>query len=321
VKSKLLIITPVSHIENFLNKAKKNFQVFYFPNIDKDRLKKKIKSIDYIYTNPNMSKIFLGKEIIKNTNLKAICTASTGTNHIDIDYIKKKNIKLLCLTKQYKLIRQLTSTAELAFGLTLDAVRNISYSSESVKNGSWNYLPYIGRMMKNLKVCTIGYGRLGKMYAKYSLNFGAKVFVYDPFVKINYKKVNKITNLKKNLKEFDVISINIHALKKNLHFFNKNIFKLLKKNVILVNTSRGEIVKEIDLINFLKKNKQAKYYADVVSNEQSGIKNNKIINEFKKNSKQILVTPHIGGMTSDGQKLAYDHALNMLIEFNRKIIV
>ena len=94
-----------------------------------------------------------------------------------------------------------------------------------------------------------------------------------------------------------------------------------KKNVILVNTSRGEIVKEIDLINFLKKNKQAKYYADVVSNEQSGIKNNKIINEFKKNSKQILVTPHIGGMTSDGQKLAYDYALNMLIEFNRKIIV
>ena len=89
----------------------------------------------------------------------------------------------MCLTKQYKLIRQLTSTAELAFGLTLDAVRNISYSSESVKNGSWNYLPYIGRMMKNLKVCTIGYGRLGKMYANYCKAMGANIIVYDPFKK------------------------------------------------------------------------------------------------------------------------------------------
>ena len=318
MKSKLLIITPVSHIKNFLNKAKKNFQVYYSPNINQNELKKKIKSVDYIFTNPNMSKIFLGKEIIKNSNLKAICTASTGTNHIDVDYVKKKKIKLLSLTKQYKLIGQLTSTAELAFGLTLDALRNISYSSDSVKNGSWNYLPYVGRMMKNLKVCTIGYGRLGKMYAKYSLDFGAKVFVYDPFVTIKNKQINEINNLKKNLKKFDIISINIHATKKNLNFFNKKIFKLLNKNVILINTSRGEIVNEVDLINFLKKNKKAKYYADVVSNEQSGIKDNIIINEFKKKSNQILITPHIGGMTSDGQNLAYNHALNMLVGFHKK---
>ena len=116
MKNKLLIITPVAHIKNFLIKAKSNFKVIYLPNINKKKLKNKIKEIDYIFTNPNMSKIFLGKEIIEETKLKAICTASTGTNHIDVDLLKKKKIKLLSLTKQYKIINKLSSTAELAFG-------------------------------------------------------------------------------------------------------------------------------------------------------------------------------------------------------------
>ncbi len=318
MKSRLLIITPVAHIKNFLIKAKSNFKVIYLPNINKKKLKDKIKYVDYIFTNPNMSKIFLGNEVIKGTKLRAICTASTGTNHIDVDLLTKKKIKLLSLTKQYKIINQLSSTAELAFGLTMNALRNISSSSESVKTGNWNYLPFIGRMVKSLNICSVGYGRLGKMYSKFCLSFGASVWVYDPYIRIKNKKIKIIKNLKRNLNKFDVISINIHASKKNINFFDKEIFRLLKKNIILINTSRGEVVNEKDLLMFLQKNKEAKYYGDVVSNEQQGINKNKIIKKFKKNSKQILITPHIGGMTSDGQKLAYDHALNMLINFDKK---
>ena len=136
MKNKLLIITPVSHIDNFLTKARKSFLVTYMPNINEKNLKKNLFNKDYLLTNPNMSKIFLGKEFIKKSNLKAICTASTGTNHIDIKTLKNSKIKLLSLTKQFKIIKQLTSTAELAFGLTLNAVRNISISSESVKKVS-----------------------------------------------------------------------------------------------------------------------------------------------------------------------------------------
>jgi lactate dehydrogenase-like 2-hydroxyacid dehydrogenase len=318
MKNKLLIITPVSHIDNFLTKARKSFLVTYMPNINEKNLKKNLFNKDYLFTNPNMSKIFLGKELIKKSNLKAICTASTGTNHIDIKTLKNSKIKLLSLTKQFKIIKQLTSTAELAFGLTLNAVRNISISSESVKKGKWSYLPYVGRMMKNLKICTIGYGRLGKIYSNYCLSFGASVSAYDPFVKIKDKRIKIIKNLKSSLNKFDIISLNIHASQDNINFLDKNIFKYLKKNIILINTSRGEIVNEKDLLIFLKKNIYAKYFTDVVSNEQKKLKNNAIIKKFKTNSSQIMVTPHIGGMTSDGQKLAYDHALNMLIKYDKK---
>ena len=107
MKNKLIIITPVDHIEKFLKKANNFFQVSYHPEINQNRLKNKIKNQKYIFTNPNMSKIFLDKNIIENSNIKAICTASTGTNHIDLDYIKKNKIKLLSLKKENSLIKKL----------------------------------------------------------------------------------------------------------------------------------------------------------------------------------------------------------------------
>ena len=235
-----------------------------------------------------------------------------------INYLKKNKIKLISLTKEKSLIKKLSSTAELAFGMTLNSVRNIYLSSQSVKKGNWTYLPFIGRMMKNLNICTIGYGRLGKIYAKYCLNFGAKVFTYDPYIKIKNKRVKIIKNLQKELNRFDVISLNIHATKTNINFLNKNLLNCLKKNVIIINTSRGEVVNERHLLSFLKKNRDAQYSADVISGEQKNYQENIMFKKFKKKTNQILLTPHIGGMTSDGQKMAYNHALDMLISFDKQ---
>ena len=83
MKSKLLIITPVKHIQNFRNKINKNFKSTYIPLATKKSLKREIKKFDYIFTNPNMSKVFIDKSILEGSKIKAICTASTGTNHID----------------------------------------------------------------------------------------------------------------------------------------------------------------------------------------------------------------------------------------------
>ena len=105
---------------------------------------------------------------------------------------------------------------------------------------------------------------------------------------------------------------------KNLNFLNKRILRHLKKDIIIVNTSRGEVVNEVDLINCLNKNKKMLYLSDVVKDEQRNLKNNKLIKIFKKGSDQIFITPHVGGMTKQGQELAYKHALNLLISFDKK---
>ena len=88
--------------------------------------------------------------------------------------------------------------------------------------------------------------------------------------------------------------------------------------MIIINTSRGEVVNEGHLLSFLKKNRDAQYSADVISGEQKNYQENIMFKKFKKKTNQILLTPHIGGMTSDGQKMAYNHALDMLIRFDKQ---
>ena len=110
--------------------------------------------------------------------------------------------------------------------------------------------------------------------------------------------------------------MHIHADKENNNFLNKKLFDLMKKDVLIINTSRGEIINENDLLNFLKKNKKSKYAADVIGNEIKKKWNSSLIKELKKNNNQILITPHLGGMTEEAQFIAYNAVVDDLIKKN-----
>ena len=99
---------------------------------------------------------------------------------------------------------------------------------------------------------------------------------------------------------------------------NKYLLKHAKKDLILINTSRGELVNEVDLLKFLRKNKNAKYGTDVLSNEIKDKKKNKIL-KFFKNNNQVLITPHIGGMTREAQEIAYGRVVDKTILYLKKI--
>ena len=318
-KFNLLIITPIKHIINLKVKFKffKSVKVLEDPSYEK--VANIIEKYDVLFTNPNMSKVFIDKNLInKGKNLKCIATASTGTNHIEKKFLKQNKIKLISLTKDFKIIKKISSTAEHALALTLALIRNIVSSSESVKNGEWNYTKFIGRQLSNLKVGVIGYGRLGSKYANYFLSLKSKVFVFDPFKKVKNKNINQVHNLKKIFQECDIISLHVHVENSTIKMINRKLLNLSKKNLILINTSRGEIINETDLLKFLTKNKNAKYGTDVISNEIRNKKRNKILKFFKKNN-QVLVTPHIGGMTREAQEIAYGRVVDKTILFLKTI--
>ena len=152
---------------------------------------------------------------------------------------------------------------------------------------------------------------LGRFFGKFCKSFGCKILVYDPYKKINDKRILQVKKVDKLLKESDTISFHIHLDDKNFQLVNKKWFNKMKKNIKLINTSRGEIINEQDLLNFLDKNKKANYIADVISNEQNNKQHNKLFNLAKKTD-QIILTPHIGGMTIEAQELAYNHATSIL---------
>ena len=310
---KILVITPTNHIKG-LNKILNSIgKVDYLEDPNKKQVEMIIEKYDAIFTNPNKSKVFLGKEVLDIAkSLKVICTASTGTNHIDKKYAEMKGIEVISITNERKVINSISSTAEHAFALTLSSIRNISNAHNAALQGKWDYTNFIGRQMNFLNIGIIGFGRLGKLYATYCKAFRSKVYVYDPYKAVKSKTIKQLKTLKELVKICDIISIHVHINDDTHKMLNKNYFRLMKKNVLLINTSRGEIIDDKDLIQFLELNPNAKFATDVLTDEVSGIKKNIILNYAKTNRSQLLVTPHVGGMTTEAQQIAYSHAANLL---------
>ncbi len=306
MKKRLLVITPISHINGLEKILKKYFTIDKIEDPTDIQVFKIAHKYEIIFTNPNMSKVFLSQKLLqKAKKLKVICTASTGTNHIDVNFAHKKKIKIISLRDNKKIINKISSTAEHALALMMSKIRNVYEATVSVKKGNWDYRPFIGRQMNNLNVGVIGYGRLGKMIVKFLFPLVNKIFVYEKNFKIkNFNKKISQVSLKTLLLNSDIISLHIHADEKNVDFINKKTLRLMRNNVLIVNTSRGEIINELDLVNFLKKNKDARYSTDVLKGEILNKFKSKIF-KYSKVSNQVLITPHIGGMTSDAQELAY----------------
>ena len=310
---KILCITPIDHIPGIKNALSLIGDLTIVPDPSNEDIKKMNKDYDVIFTNPNKSKIFIGEELFSEwRNLCCVCTASTGTVHIDKKFLEVNKIKLLSLTEEFDVINSISSTAELAFTIMMNSLRKITDATKSVQEGIWDYEKFVGRQMDKLNICIFGYGRLGSMFANYCKAFESKVYIYDPYKDVpNY--LNKLDNFDQ-LQIMDVISIHMHVTEDTKNFFNQDFFKKLKPSVLIVNTSRGELVDELDLIKFLTDNPEAKIASDVLSGEIFGFKKS-ILYKFSKNSQQVLLTPHIGGMTIDAQEIAYKHASKLLKDY------
>ncbi|MAN49274.1 MAG: hydroxyacid dehydrogenase [Flavobacteriales bacterium] len=323
MNKKILVITPIKHLQNVesILSSIPNSDLIYLPNCEIKDFKIHDDSFA-IFTNPNKSNIFLGKKNLASfKNLKYICTASTGTVHIDKSFCKEKGINIISLTEERHIINKIPSTAEHAFALMLSSLRNINLATKSITKNEWDYEPFLGRQIKSLTIGVIGYGRLGNFFSNYCDNFGAKVIVYDPYKSVNHPRIQQVQRLDEIARYSDVISLHVHVTKETDKMINIKFLNKCKKSILIVNTSRGEIIKEDDLTNFLSQNESAKYATDVLSDEINGICNNPIKKYFDENPTQVIITPHIGGMTKEAQNMAFGHAANLLKEtlLNEKI--
>ena len=305
---KIAVITPVSHLDGVCSLLETKGKVFYLENNPsklevRDLLTKE--NINIIVCNPNQQSFKIDFELLNNTKVKIINSCSTGLNHIDLNYCQKNNIQIQCHKTDYDLINQLPSTSELAFGLMLSLLRNIPECSNHVSRYYWDYTQFMGRQVKDLKIGIIGYGRLGKIMKKYCDAFNAKTYVYDPYVDI------KQTSLNKMFTECDVISLHVHVTDETKYMISKNLLGLSKKDLYVINTSRGEIVNENDIVQALNNGNLSGYGTDVIENEFDNITKSPIIRAMNE-GKNIIVTPHIGGMTIEGQTKAYKWSIDKL---------
>lgn len=315
---KILVITPVRHIIGVPEILESTGEVTYMEDPFKEEVISVIGGYDAIFTNPNKSKVFIGKDILDAANkLKVICTASTGTNHIDKLYAEELGLPILSLTEERDVINRISSTAELAFSLTLASLRHVVKSHKAVLEGEWNYEKYIGRQMNCLTIGIIGYGRLGSMYSKYCRVFDSRVLVYDPYKEVDDKGIEQVDKLEFLLQESDVIAIHVHVTEETIGMIDKACFDIIKKDVVIVNTARGDMVNELDLVTFLQSNPDARIATDVLADEIRNRENSPLL-KYALKSEQVIITPHIGGMCREAQEIAYGHAAKKLANYLKR---
>ena len=242
MKNNIFLYERFDNEKNF-NDLKKNF------NLIKIGSKKKFKEEDVMVIFPKLNFNLNYKFLQNYENLKFIVSPTTGINHIDVKYCKKKRIKIIYFDKnKRKLLKNISSTTELALTFILSAIKRVNYFYDEVKKFHWDRYSQNLYQFKNYTVGIIGFGRIGKSITVKLKNLGFKVITYD-------KKTNNINKLNNLLKISDVISFHINS-ESNYNFFEKNKLKICKTNVSIINTSRGEIINEKDLINFLKKKQE-----------------------------------------------------------------
>jgi len=314
----LLCLTKIDDlpaVEQILQKIcqLKNWELMYKNAPQIVELNEIAPEVRAIFMNPNKSHIEFSREVLeKFSNLEVFCTASTGTVHIDLDAARDQKIDVISIKKFQKVLSTIPSTAELAFTLTMDGLRKVTQSHNDVmKNHSWDFEGFIGKQIKDLNVGVVGYGRLGKIYSKMMQNAGAQIHLLDPRLSFDFETDCREFIAKAD--RYDVVALHLHA-EGNEGFINEKFFNVLREDVVLVNTSRGEVVDHNALLKFLDCTPKATYCTDVLPNESLDNARNEMISEFKSRD-NILLTQHIGGMSSGARQTAFGLASELLSEY------
>ena len=263
------------------------FKVIEIENFEIQNLKEQLKDVDGILLRTTR----LDKEILQHCdNLKIISRHGVGYDNVDLDFLNENKIAL-CITSTSNAV----SVAEHVLSFFIYLTKNLSLSDSLVKEGNFekrSQLPNFFELYKK-KVLIIGFGRIGKEVAKRCLGFDMEVYVYDPFLDNEIIIKNQCIPIEKNqgLAIADFITIHLPLNGDTKNFISQTELNVMKKNSILVNTSRGGIVNENDLCIALESKKIQGAGMDVFVSEPP--ESNHPF--FKLDN--ILLTPHNAALT------------------------
>jgi len=238
----------------------------------------------------------MNREVIdKAVNLKVIATPSTGTDHIDVVYAKNKNIDVLHIANELKLLEGFTATAEQAWALLLSCVRKLPAAFDCAKNGYWARERFTGFQLYKKTLGIIGLGRLGTMMASFGSGFNMNVIGCD-IVEKHIKGVKQVS-LDELLKSSDVITVHIHLTNENRGFISRELFSKMKEGVVLINTSRGAIIDEDALLENLHSGHVSAAGLDVIHGEWAKNLYDHPLIFYARNHDNLIISPHIAGST------------------------
>lgn len=256
----------------------------------------------------------LEKEMIESApNLRAIATPSTGLDHIDVETAGSRGIAVIGLKNDREFLDRVPATAELTWTLLLACARHLPAAFDVARQGRWARDEFRGHQLFEKTLGLLGCGRLGSIVARYGMAFGMRVIGHD-VQSVQPEGVEMVT-LDELLAQADVLSIHIHLTEENRGFVNRERILAMKPGAILLNTSRGAIVNESALLEALENGHLLAAGVDVIDGEwRKDLENHPMI-QYARTHENLIITPHIGGVTYESQSAAFEQAAEKLIEF------
>ena len=305
-KPVLLIAESNEFSDNAIANLESKFEV-RLRDFDRDQLKVNLEDVDVLWVRlRNM----IDKSVMDAApRLRMIATNTTGLNHIDLEEAVKRRIEIVSLKGESEFLADIRATAEHTIGLTLALIRNLPAAHQHVCDGGWDRYAFKGHELYQRTAGIIGYGRLGRVVARYFKAFGMQVLVSDPNQNQIEPGIRKV-ELAELLQESDVVSLHVDYRRQNHFMINADVFGQLKDGAVLINTARGELINEVDLLTALKSGQLAGAALDVIDSEHHETPTRSSLIRYANENGNMILTPHIGGNTFE----SHDKTENFLAE-------
>ena len=257
--------------------------------------------------------------ISRGRNLKIVATPSTGSDHIDHEALEASKIHFISLNDDLTFINEITSTAEMNWLLILSCMRNFRGLIDRVQvDKSWVNTDIRGSELANKVLGIIGYGRLGKMVARYGKCFGMRVLAYDIDPE-KYDGVAEAVYIDRLFGESDVISLNMKLNPTSANMINADAVQKMKQGVVIVNTSRGGVIDSNAVICGLAEGRIAAIGLDVCNEEyeSASLPGDPLVRQSF-NDRRIVITPHAGGSTHEAHGKVFEKVAGLIGDYLAK---
>ena len=304
--TKILITEFIN--QNSLDNLKKKFDLKYDEELYKNKLE--LENIIHDYEGLIVrNKTQVNSDVLKKAKeLKFIGRLGVGLDNIDTEYCKNKNIHVQPATGM-----NADSVAEYVVSSSMSLIKKIPIFHNGTIKGEWPRTSIKSKEINQKFLGLIGFGTIGKKVAEYGSKNGLKILAYDPYIKeiINEKIYAKLSSLNEIYEKSDIISIHLPLTNETKNIINKSSFLQMKNKPIIINTSRGGIINESDLIDAYHENIISGFALDVFENEP--IKS-EFYNKIKPGMNCIL-TPHISGVTTESNIRVSDFIVKKITNF------
>jgi len=250
--------------------------------------------------------------IASATKLKIISCATTGSDHIERGELKRRSIPVLTLMEDRELLLNLTPAAELSWTLLLACARMLPAAINHVKCGGWDREMFPGVMVKGKRIGIIGCGRIGTWMSRYARAFGMDIVGYDPLLD-DFPPQIKPVSLEELVRTSDFITIHVPLNENTRELLSEDLFAILKRGAILINTSRGAVVNEKALLNGLETGRLLAAGLDVLTDEPDIEKSPLFL--YAQTHDNLIITPHCGGFSHDAVRIVCRRAAEKIIEY------